>query len=86
MANNGKNVSPAMALYYAFNESTVTIVTESDTGSDIIREQASEYFLFQLATNVHKYWLITMAGLGIVGNIISLIVMRQVRQFQFTFL
>ena len=53
----------------------------SPNGNGNIREQASEYFLYQLAINVHKYWLITMAGLGIVGNLISLIVMRQVSEF-----
>ncbi len=78
---NYSNTLSTTELHNEMDISTISTVSEGDTERDIIREQASEYFLYQLAINVHKYWLITMAGLGIVGNIISLIVMRQVSEF-----
>ena len=44
-----------------------------------VKDMAKDYFVYKLAINVHIYWLSTLIVAGIAGNIISLIVMLQVR-------
>ena len=49
-----------------------------------VAELAAEYFIFDFAMAVNKYWLLIMVILRFPGNILSLIIMLQKHNRHFT--
>ena len=54
------------------------------TDKPSVAQLASEYFSFDFAMAVNKYWLIIMVLLGFPGNTLSLIIMLQKHNCNFT--
>ena len=54
------------------------------TDKPSVAQLASEYFSLDFAMAVNKYWLIIMVLLGLPGNTLSLIIMLQKHNHNFT--
>ncbi len=71
-------------LYYGMYYSTTNFYGNNMTTEEVdVKKLASSYFVFKFGAAMHRYWLPIMSTIGLVGNSISLSVMRQVSHINY---
>ncbi len=70
------------------SNSTFSNINHNSTTSGLtVKDLALQHYAYIIALGVHKYWLVIISSLGLIGNIISLKIMTMVSYvFQLVYL